>query len=155
MHQATINRLYEAFQRCDGAAMAACYAPTASFSDPVFPRLKGAEVGGMWQMLCSQAKDLKIEFGQVQSTGNDGSAHWEAWYTFSKTGKPVHNIIEAQFTFNDAGLILTHVDAFSFYRWSCQALGLVGRVAGWLPMIKSTVRGQANKSLERFMARAG
>ena len=32
-----IERFYAAFGRRDGDAMAACYAPDASFSDPVFP----------------------------------------------------------------------------------------------------------------------
>jgi hypothetical protein len=45
--KAVIERLYQAFQKQDGAAMAACYHPDATFSDPVFPNLKGKEIGAM------------------------------------------------------------------------------------------------------------
>ena len=36
-----IERFYAAFGRRDGKAMAACYAPEATFRDPVFGDLKG------------------------------------------------------------------------------------------------------------------
>jgi hypothetical protein len=42
-----IARLYGAFDRRDGDAMAACYAPDARFNDPVFGDLSGTE--GFWQ----------------------------------------------------------------------------------------------------------
>ena len=56
-----IERFYAAFGRRDGDAMAACYAPDASFSDPVFPGLKGSEPGAMWRMLTGRSEDLKVE----------------------------------------------------------------------------------------------
>ena len=45
-----ITRFYTALSRLDGAAMAACYADDATFSDPVFPGLKNGEPGKMWRM---------------------------------------------------------------------------------------------------------
>ncbi|HND34209.1 MAG TPA: nuclear transport factor 2 family protein, partial [Myxococcota bacterium] len=90
-NEALIQTFYAAFQRRDGAAMAECYHPEAEFSDPVFPGLKGSEPGEMWKMLCSRANDLKIEFSAVQADERSGKAHWEAWYTFSATGRKVHN----------------------------------------------------------------
>jgi ketosteroid isomerase-like protein len=53
-----IQRFYAAFDRCDGEAMAACYAPDARFDDPVFPGLRGAEPGQLWRMLTARATDL-------------------------------------------------------------------------------------------------
>ena len=107
----------------------ACYAPTVTFSDPVFPDLVGDQARGMWRMLCARGKDLRIEFRDVRAGDHTGSAHWEAWYTFSSTSKPVHNVIDATFTFSD-GLIVTHVDRFDLYRWSRQALGVTGVLLG-------------------------
>ena len=52
---ALIQRFYEAFQRSDAEAMAACYAPDVEFSDPVFGVLRGREAGDMWRMLISRA----------------------------------------------------------------------------------------------------
>ena len=60
-NESLIERFYGAFGRRDGAAMAACYAPDATFSDPVFPDLRGEEPGAMWRMLTGRADDLRIE----------------------------------------------------------------------------------------------
>ena len=148
-----IDRFYTAFAARDGAAMTACYHPDASFSDPVFPDLHGAQVGGMWRMLTSRAKDLKIEHSAVEADDSQGKAHWEAWYTFSGTGRFVHNVIDARFTFKD-GLILSHTDDFDLYRWSRQALGATGWLLGWTPMVRDKVRGQAAAGLTKYLASA-
>lgn len=37
-----IERFYQAFQRLDGEAMAACYAPQATFHDPASANCAGA-----------------------------------------------------------------------------------------------------------------
>ena len=41
--------------------MAACYAPDVTFSDPVFPDLRGAQAGAMWRMLTASSTDLRVE----------------------------------------------------------------------------------------------
>ena len=146
-----IDTFYDAFARRDGDAMAACYHPDAEFSDPVFVGLRGEEVGGMWKMLCERGKDLKVQHSGVWAEDERGGARWEAWYTFSATGRPVHNRIEARFTFKD-GKIATHVDDFSFWRWSRQALGAPGLLLGWSPMVIGKVRSQARKGLRLYLA---
>jgi ketosteroid isomerase-like protein len=143
---ALITKFYEAFQSGDGDAMAACYTPDASFADPVFPDLEGPRAGNMWRMLTSQATDLKVEFSGVQADDNKGTAHWEAWYTFSATGRMVHNIIDAEFTFKD-GLIATHRDTFDLHRWTKLALGMPGILLGWSSFLQNKIRGQAGKAL--------
>ena len=148
-----ITRFYTAFAAGDGAAMAACYAPEVSFSDPVFPDLKGPRAGAMWQMLCESAKDLEIRFTDVRADDTTGSAHWDADYTFS-TGRLVNNRIDASFTFQD-GLITSHVDRFDLYAWTRMALGPTGLFLGWTPMVQNKIRGQAAKSLDRWIAAQG
>lgn len=103
----------------------------------------------MWRMLCERGKDLRVEYSDVKVDGNVGSAHWEAWYTFSGTGRPVHNIIEARFTFA-GGQIASHTDTFDLYRWSRQALGAKGLLLGWSPLVRNAIRSQAAKALARF-----
>ncbi|MFZ5475432.1 MAG: nuclear transport factor 2 family protein [Myxococcota bacterium] len=142
-----IETLYTAFQRKDGAAMAACYHPEATFSDPVFEGLRGAEIGAMWTMLCERGKDLRIEFSATEDT-----AHWEARYTFSTTGRLVHNVIDARFAFRD-GLIAEHVDTFDFWAWSKQALGATGWALGWTPVLRRKVGATARRQLDKYMAR--
>ena len=147
-NHALIERFYRAFQQRNGAAMTTCYHPQATFADPAFS-LRGAQIGKMWRMLCSRGADLRVEFANVQADDTSGSADWQAWYTFSASGRPVHNIIHARFRFAD-DLIIEHIDDFDFWRWSRQALGPAGLLLGWSPMLKRKVRSQAALALERF-----
>lgn len=86
----TIQKFYTAFSEKDWQTMQACYHHEVTFEDPAFGKLHGDEAKKMWRMLCEQGKDLKIEFSEIVLDENVGSAHWEAWYTFSKTKKKVH-----------------------------------------------------------------
>ena len=147
---AMLGRFYSAFARRDGAAMAACYAPDARFSDPVFD-VSGAEVGAMWSMLCERATDLRVEWRVVRADESHGSAHWEPRYTFSATGRPVHNVIDAAFTF-DAGRIVRHVDTFDLWRWSRMALGAKGMLLGWSPTLRNAIRRQARRGLDAWIS---
>ncbi len=143
-----VQRFYAAFDRRDGEAMAACYAPDAHFKDPVFGDLTGAEAGAMWRMLTKTARDLKVELAEYDA----GSAHWIARYTFSATGRPVVNDVHADFQIVD-GLIVDHVDRFSFWKWSRQALGRNGLLLGWTPMLRKKVGGTARDGLDKFIAK--
>ena len=148
---ALLDQFYAAFGRLDGAAMAACYAPDATFSDPVFVALRGEQPGGMWRMLTSRAKGLSVELVSRDADDVAGSAHWLAHYRFAQTDRPVVNDVRSQFTFAD-GLIATQVDDFDFYRWSRQALGLPGLLAGWTPMLKGDVQRKARAGLDKYLA---
>jgi ketosteroid isomerase-like protein len=148
-----IERFYTAFQRRDAEAMVACYHKEVTFSDPAFPGLVGDRARAMWRMLCERGNDLEVTFDGITTdeAGATGRAHWEARYTFSQTGRKVHNVIDAKFRFHD-GLIIDHVDAFSFWRWSRQALGPTGTLLGWTPVLKFAVRRTAARSLDKYMA---
>lgn len=144
----TIERLYEAFGQCNGAAMTACYAPGAHFRDPAFGDLEGEDVGAMWRMLTGRATDLKIELREHEAGEETGSAHWIARYTFS-TGRPVVNDIQASFRFAD-GLIADHVDDFDFRRWAKQALGPSGNLVALLPPLRAKARARALEQLKTY-----
>src|SRR5688572_8931336 len=92
-----LHRFYAAFARRDWRGMASCYAADVHFIDPVFD-LHGDDARAMWRMLCERGADLRVEASGIECTGEHGRAHWEAWYTFSTTGRPVHNVIDAEFT---------------------------------------------------------
>jgi hypothetical protein len=149
-HENLIYQFYTAFQQRDYKTMQDAYHQESIFSDPVFRDLSSNQVKAMWQMLIMGGKDLKVEFSQVKADERSGSAHWEAWYTFSGTGRKVHNIIDAKFEFKD-GKIFRHTDHFDFYRWSRQALGFSGLLLGWSPFLRNKVRATARKKLESFM----
>lgn len=148
-NQATIERFYEAFGQCNGAAMTACYAPGAHFRDPAFGDLEGDDIGSMWRMLTGRATDLKIELHEHEAGEETGSAHWIARYTFS-TGRPVVNDIQATFRFAPDGKIVDHVDDFDFRNWAKQALGPSGHLIALLPPLRSKARAKALAQLEAF-----
>jgi uncharacterized protein len=146
-----IERFYAAFTERDGDAMAACYAPDARFSDPVFGDLSGPEPGAMWRMLTGRAQDLTVDLVEHSVEGERGSARWIAHYTFTQTGRPVTNDVRASFRFAD-GLIAEHRDEFDFHRWARQALGTSGLLLGWTPLLRSAVRRRARAGLDEFLA---
>ena len=154
MSKATIERLYAAFAKLDADTMQACYSADASFEDEVFSLEGKREIGGMWRMLCeaTKAKGMahwKLELSRV----TERSAHWEAHYLFSATGRLVLNRIDASFEFDVQGLILKHRDRFDFWRWARQALGTPGLLLGWSPFLRNKVRAQAAGNLRRFLAK--
>ena len=145
-----IEKFYSAFQNKDSETMGSCYHPDVVFTDPAFGTLKGDRAKAMWKMLCISGKDLKVEFSDVSAEENNGSAHWEADYTFSRTGKKVHNIIDATFVFKD-GLIITHTDDFNLKKWAGQALGFKGKILGGTAFFKKKLQAQTTSMLDRFI----
>jgi ketosteroid isomerase-like protein len=151
MHQNAelITRFYTAFGRLDYKTMRACYHADAEFSDPVFPKLRGKEIGLMWQMLCAKAKDFSLTFSDVTADDARGSANWVAKYRYSGSGRVVTNQIHADFEFRD-GLIIRHRDTFNLHRWLGMALGPMGTFLGWLPPMQAKVRASAAAALAKF-----
>lgn len=157
-NQTRLENFYAAFARLDADAMAACYAPGARFDDEVFSLRGHEQVSGMWRMLCeaTQAKNRdawKLVYSGIEADDHTGKAHWEADYRFSASGRQVHNVIDGEFEFNDAGLITRHRDRFDFWGWSRQALGIPGAVLGWTPFFRNQVKQQAAANLEKYLAR--
>ncbi len=130
--------------------MQEAYHPAALFSDPVFQHLSAEEVKAMWQMLITSAKDLEITYGQVKADDNHGGCHWEARYTFSGTGRKVHNKIDVNIEFKD-GKIFRHEDNFNFWAWSRMALGTPGLLMGWSSYLINAVQKKVRSRLSRFM----
>ncbi len=152
-NEALISNFYKAFSEGDHSTMESSYVDDARFSDPVFPELDASQVRSMWRMFCTSGNDINVTFSDVKADDTDGSAHWEATYKFPKTGRLVHNKIDATFKFQ-GGKIASHTDNFDIYRWTRMALGPVGVLMGWTPMVKGQVRKQAASQLERFRAQA-
>ena len=147
-----IERFYRAFDARDPRTMNELYADDVVFSDPAFGELRGEEVRAMWRMLTGQAEDLSVAVSDVTADDESGSAHWRAEYTFTATGRPVVNEIDATFRFDADGKVVEHRDRFSFWRWSRQALGPSAVLLGSNPVGQSVVRRRARGRLDAFMA---
>ena len=148
-----ISRFYNSFNKLDAAGMNQCYADNIVFFDPVFGLLQGIAARAMWKMLCANARDFSLEFGNIQHLDEEYSTcEWTARYTFSRTGRRVVNTIKANMRFAD-GLIVEHSDAFRLSKWCSQALGLPGLLFGWTNFLQNKIRKQARQNLEKFIER--
>ncbi len=152
-HAQLLENFYAAFAKRDADAMAACYHPEVVFSDPVFTELRGERAGAMWKMLCHRGKDLRVVSSAISADDSVGRAHWDADYTFSQTGRAVHNVIDATFRFRD-GKIVEHRDRFDLYAWTRMALGPVGVLLGWTPMVQNKIRRTAMAGLDAWCAKS-
>ena len=151
----TIEKFYTAFKNLDADAMCECYSEDVEFSDPAFGKLKGERAKNMWKMLVEsqKGKDFKIEFDQVEHNGDKASAKWEAKYTFSQTGRKIHNKISAQFELKNDKIVV-HKDNFDLHSWATQALGIKGWLLGWTGFFRSKLQNQTGKLLDKFEAKA-
>jgi len=146
-----IETFYMGLREGNGDKMIACYHDDVVFEDPAFGKLKSNDAKKMWLMLCEKGKETKIEFSQIEANEVSGSAHWEAWYNFSQTGRPVHNIIDAKFEFKN-GKIIKHIDYFNLHRWASQAMGWKGKILGGTNFFKKKLHQQTKATLHKFKA---
>jgi ketosteroid isomerase-like protein len=145
-----IKKFYNAFQKQDADAMVACYHPDVKFHDPAFQDLDSREVRAMWHMLTERAQDFSLRYHGTAADDRHGRVHWDATYTFSKTGRKVTNPIDAEFEFKD-GLIYRHRDEFDLRKWAGMALGPTGKLLGWSRLMKNIIRKNARKGLDEYM----
>lgn len=144
-----IKLFYTAFQQKDAETMVSFYADKVVFEDPAFGKLIGEDAKNMWRMLCTSGSDSEISYKNIVSTGDTITAHWEANYTFSQTGKTIHNVVEATFKFEN-GKIVSHRDSFNLKKWATQAMGLKGRILGGTNFFKRKLQAQTNKLLSKY-----
>jgi len=151
--ESIILKFYEAFQQLDGETMASFYHEDIVFEDPAFGQLHGERAGNMWRMLCEsqRGKDFQMTFSDISYKNEAGHAHWEADYTFSQTGRKIHNVIDARFTFRD-GKIFSHVDTFNLHKWARQALGFQGLLLGGTGFFRKKLHEKTNKLLDKYEA---
>lgn len=149
-NQQLIETFYAAFASGNAAGMRNCYHENVIFQDPAFGILKGKDVGDMWTMLIERSKsNLAISFFDIEANTSAGSARWVAEYLFSRTNRKVINQIQADFEFKD-GLIIRHTDHFDLWKWSKQAIGLLGVLLGWTGYMQKKIQNQAIQSLRKY-----
>lgn len=150
-NEALINKFYSAFQQKDYRTMNSCYSDDIVFYDPAFELLRGDEARSMWEMLCKNATNFSLTYGNIIKLDDEYyTCDWVATYTFSKTGRKVVNSIKANMRFAN-GEIVEHSDAFSLHQWSSQALGFAGKLFGWNSFFQRKIKNQAKRNLLKFM----
>jgi len=147
-----LKDFYTAFQNRDAQKMAEYYHEEANFSDPAFGTLNSNEVALMWKMLCHSARDLRVEYKIREVSESAARVHWEAFYSYGKMHRKIHNKVNASFKFKD-NKIIRHLDKFSLWKWASQAMGTNGLLIGWTSFFKKRLQGQSKEMLQRFLAK--
>ena len=106
----------------------------------------------MWKMLCHSAKDLRVEYKIREVSESIARVHWEAFYSYGKSGRKVHNKVRAAFEFKD-DKIIRHDDVFSLWKWATQAMGPNGQIIGWTSFFKKRLQLQSKEMLQRFLSK--
>jgi uncharacterized protein len=147
-NEALLHKLYAALSAHNHREMAACYQADATFNDIAFNLRDAREIHAMWHMISEG--DIAVTVRAVDA--NDQTGHSEVIddYTFSDTGRKVHNRITSTFRFRD-GLIAEQRDECDPRQWADMALGGInGMVAGRIALLR---RWKAAKKLRRFVDR--
>ena len=157
-NQQTIQSFFQCLAGGDYRGMQKYLHPEVEFTDIGFV-LQGKQVGAMWHMLCD--KGLRIMYRNATANDDVGSVNWQCNYEFKKdessAPRPIHNIIEARFRFEN-GLIREHHDTCDFDKWADQALGigshvlvLFGTLVGHRELLHEKVRESAKKKIDAFV----
>lgn len=153
LNEQIIYNFYTAFQNKDAAKMNACYSDDVVFFDPVFELLQAGQAKAMWRMLCKNARDFSLTFGNIKALDEEYyTCDWVATYTFSQTGRRVVNNVKAHLKMLD-GKIVEHSDGFSLHKWSKQALGFSGLLLGWNSFFQRKIKNASRKKLLAFIER--
>lgn len=144
-----LDRFLQALAHRDVVTMMACYGPRASYHSPIFPHVEGDALEATWQWFCAKAPDLAMTVGKRNASANTIHVDWTATYTFPKTGRPVVQVTQSTFTFEDA-VICRHEDHFDLHAWSHMALGPLGYVLGGRRWLQRSLQRAAAERVARF-----
>ena len=147
----TIKLFYESFQNLNAESMVSHYGKDVIFSDPAFGQLIGERASNMWKMLLSSQKGKQFEVvpSNIIATDTGGTAHWQATYIFSQTGRKVVNEVDAHFKIVN-GKIVAHTASFNLHKWARQAMGIKGMLLGGTNFFKKKLQAQTNKMLDSW-----
>ncbi|WP_304234255.1 nuclear transport factor 2 family protein [Jiulongibacter sediminis] len=148
-----LQKFYDAFIEKDAEEMVDNYHPDIRFEDPAFGVLHGKDAADMWRMLCKNGKDLQVTYDIIQEDEHKGIVQWEAKYTFSRTGRQVHNKVLAKFRIRN-GLIINHEDSFNLKVWAKQAMGFMGLLFGGTAFFKEKLRKNTHRLLRSFQQKS-
>lgn len=147
-----LRRLFTALDQHDHATMAACYHPDATFRDIAFDLRGRKEIHSMWHMICDES-EIHTTIKLIQADAREGHVELVDVYKFGAKkhppGRPVTNVIHAQFAFHEEGLIREHCDSCDAREWAKLALGgPSGFLAGRFRFLR---RFAAKQMLEAFV----
>lgn len=150
------EKLYRALNDRDYKAMWKLYSPKATYSDPAYGQLRGAEIKAMWHQLCSRNTDLEAEVLEVDNIDDRTISYtWKAYYTHAMYNGEIENVIEGEIMLDEKGHIISQHETYSLWKWFSMALGIAGKLLGWRRSMKDNLQRSVRKSLNDFMEKKG
>jgi len=147
---ALLARLFSALNQHDPEVMASCYHPAATFEDIAFRLNRREEIHDMWRMICLGESEISVTFEIVQADDHIGYVRAVDKYKFGPARRPVINIIDSHFSFQE-DLIIKHHDLCDPHAWASAAIGGVnGFIAGRVPLVR---RFMAHRKLKKWVKR--
>jgi len=146
-----LQRLFTGLNQHDHEVMAACYHLRATFTDIAFDLRGRKEIHAMWHMICApddRTSDIRATCNVVHADDLRGQVSLVDDYTFSSTGRRVHNVIDSNLRFED-GMIIQQHDVCDARAWAAMALpGVGGFLAGRFRILRSF---KAQQMLKNFV----
>ena len=142
-----VQKLYEALSTKNHVAMSALYHPQASFTDGIF-NVRGKKIEGMWHFMGTIAQDFSLKVNSIEEKGDHFEVQWESFYKLGEN--KIHNVLQTKIRFQD-NQIIDQQDSFSFYRIASQTGGIKGKLLGWLPAAKESIKGRMLAAFDKFL----
>jgi hypothetical protein len=146
-----LERFYTGIQNSDIAAIRTCYAPNVVLLRPglwrATRRQDGSDVGHVIQPRRAPADHLQRPIRRrLHRLGTLGSP-LRVRQDRAPGPQPDHLRISLR-----RARVAEHRDSFRVYRWAAMAIGPVGRLAGWTPLLRSALHKETVRLLDRFQA---
>jgi hypothetical protein len=147
-----VDRFFGAFAKADPVAMHDCLHEQISYSDPLFPDLRGGRVGLRWHWLLRHATEVKLQYQVMFADDRKTQAKVELSYRWR--GRAVALPILSTFALWD-DLIVRHVDEYPYWLYARQVHGASGLVLGKFAWVQSVVQRRAAAEIDELASGAG
>jgi hypothetical protein len=147
-----VERFFSAYANADPVAMSACLHPQISYSDPLFPDLRGVRVGLRWHWQLRHATEFKLQKQIMFMDERKAQLKLDVAYLWH--GRAVHHEVLSTLTIWD-DLIVRQIDEYPYWPYAKQAYGVAGHLLGGLGWAQSVVQRRAAAAVEELATSAG
>jgi hypothetical protein len=141
-----VERFFNAFGNGDWRTMARCYHDKASFTDPIFPDLRGEQIVYYWHQWFKENEGIKLNYSQLFADERKAQVQWNVRYTYQ--GRAVkHDATSTLAIWDDQ--IVRHVDEFALGGYLRQREGLLTGLLSGIPLVHQRVQRSARSRLDK------
>jgi hypothetical protein len=146
------SALFDAFARCDIAAVAQSYAEDVIVRSPVLGEIGGPSVLRALAVFMKEDPRLALDFTVGAATSDTAIVTWNAKYRFFPTDRDVrHKGRSALVVDNDR--VVRQVDTFDLREWASQAIGPAGHVLSYVPGMRGWISKELRLAVDQRLGR--